>query len=181
MASQGDPRVQRLEEELARVRAAFDAVLDAAPAELLARPYAGGWSPAQVVWHLAKTERSIARMIEAKVAALGPMSTVPPGPRSDEVLSLLDHLPFLDRSRKARAPEGLNPPDVIDLAAECVRLGEGRRQLLEVAYAAGPLLSNVRHDHPAFGPFNGWQWVLMVARHEQRHQQQVEEALAGGR
>lgn len=174
----GDKRVQVLEQELTRVRAEFETALDAVPAALRHRAPEGRWTPAQIVWHLAKVERGIARLIERQVAALGPMITVPPGPHSRNVLAMLDRFPFLDRTQKIHAMDGLQPPAEIDLVAERGRWAEGRVQLLDAAYDAGPRLSLVRHDHPAFGPFDGWQWVLMIARHEQRHLLQLHETVA---
>ncbi len=172
-----DQRVQALEGELTRVRDEFVAALDAVPSDRLHRAPAGQWSPAQIVWHLAKVERGVARMIEVKGAALGPLESVPPGPSPTSVLTLLDKYRFLDRSTKVEAPEGLGPPDRVDLVAERGRWVEGRAQLLHAAYDAGPRLAAVRHDHPVFGPFDGFQWVLMVARHEQRHLLQLREVI----
>lgn len=173
-----DKRVQALEGELTRVRDEFMAALDAVPADRLHRAPAGQWTPAQIIWHVAKVERGVARMIEVKVAALGPMDTVPPGPTPISVLTLLDKYHFLDRSQKLQAPEGLGPPERVDLVAERGRWLDGRTQLLHAAYDAGPRLAIVRHDHPFFGPFDGFQWVLMIARHEQRHLLQMREVVA---
>jgi hypothetical protein len=36
----------------------------------------------------------------------------------------------------------------------------------------------MRYDHLLFGPFDGWQWVLSVARHEERHVDQLREVAA---
>lgn len=176
---EGDKRVQVLEQELARVRAEFETALAAVPeAQLHRAPRPEEWTPAQIIWHVAKVERGVARLIERKVAELPPMSTVPPGPSSRMVLSMLDRFPFHDRSQKVRAIEGLLPPETVDLVAERGRWADGRVQLLDAAYDAGPRLSLVRHDHPVFGPFDGWQWVLMIARHEQRHLLQMQEVVA---
>lgn len=173
-----DRRVQALERELTRVRRAFEAALDAVPAADRIRAPAGQWSASQIVWHVAKVERSVARLIERQTAAIGPMATVPPDPSPEGVLAVLDHIPFLDRSRKLEAPEGIRPPEAIDLVAERGRLADGRVQLLAAAYDCGPRLSLVRHDHLYFGSFDGWQWMLMVARHEERHLLQLQETVA---
>lgn len=174
-----DPRIVLLEQELTRVRdevaAAFAAVSDVA---WHAAP-AGQWTPAQILWHLVKVERGVARLIERQIGALSPMATVPPGPSSKDVLGLLDRYPLLDRSRKASAPEALTPPATVDVVAERARWADGRAQLLAAMHDAGPRLSLVRFEHPLFGPFDGWQWVLMVARHEQRHLLQLREVLGG--
>lgn len=172
-----DPRISILEQELSRVRLEFSAAFDAVDAGAWHRAPKGQWTPAQILWHVAKVERGVARLIERQLGSLEPMATVPPGPAPRDLLGLLDEFPFLDRSQKARAPEGLRPPDEVDVIAERGRWVDGRVQLLVAMQAAGPKLSLVRYDHPLFGPFDGWQWVLMVARHEQRHLLQLREVL----
>jgi len=169
-----------LEEELARVRAVGEQAFAAVPEALVHRAPLGEWTPAQILWHLAKVERGVARLIQARNAALPPMSTVPPGPSARAVLTVLDRFPFLDRTRKAQAPVGLHPPAEVDFVTERGRWADGRVHLLDAAYEAGPRLSLITHEHPIFGRFDGWQWVLMIARHEERHLLQLSEVVAAG-
>lgn len=177
----GDKRVHVLEQELTRVRQEFESALTAVPEPQRHLAPPGQWSPAQIIWHVAKVERGVARMIEAKAAAIGAMVTVPPGPSALQVLTLLDQYDFLNRSTKRRAPEGLAPPLDVDVVAECGRWAHGRAQLLAVAHESGPRLALIRHDHPFFGSLDGFQWLLMVARHEQRHLLQLHEVVAATR
>ena len=179
MAAAIDPRVLVLEKELARVRGEFERALAAVPAERLHKaPKEGAWTPAQLLWHLAKIERGVARLLERLDAGLGPMDTVPPGPSVRDVLKLLDQYNFADRSRKLAAPDGLRPPESVDVVAEKGRLADGRTQLLDIMRLSGPRLAILRYDHLVFGPFDGFQWALMIARHEERHILQLEETLA---
>jgi hypothetical protein len=179
MALDTDPRVVIIEGELARVRGEVERALGAIPPDKLQRsPAPGVWTPAQVVWHIAKIERGVARMLERLDAALPPMTTVPPGPRSKGLLEMLDKYPVKDRSKRLESPEGARPPAIVDLVAERGRLADGRQQLLAIARASGPRLSLLRYDHMYFGPFDGWQWVLFVARHEERHLLQLAEVVA---
>lgn len=106
----GDRRVQVLEQELAAVRREFEAALAAVPEHQRHAAPPGQWTPAQIVWHLAKVERGVARLLERKNAEIGPMATVPPGPSVHGVLKLLDKFTFADRSRKLTAPEGWRRP-----------------------------------------------------------------------
>lgn len=174
-----DRRVTRIEEELSRVRQEFEAALDAVPAATMGRAPADGWSPAQILWHVAKAERGVARLIARLDAAIGPMETVPPGPSLAGVTGLLDPTLFLDRTTRLAAPEPLRPPDAIDVPGERRRLAEGRAQLIEAARAAGPRLSLITYEHVYFGPFDGWKWFLFCARHEERHLRQLREVLTG--
>lgn len=178
MSTGTDRRVVILEAELERVRREFERALDSVPPDRLHAAPDGAWTPAQLVWHLAKVERGVARMIERLDAAIGPMTTVPPGPGTAKVLGVLDKFPFLDRTQKRNAPEATSPPATVDLVAERARWADGRVQLFGAIRQSGPRLSLMRYDHPFFGPFDGWQWTLMVARHEERHLLQLHEVVA---
>lgn len=173
-----DPRVALIEADLVRIRRRFESVLDAIPADRLHRAPTGRWSPAQLVWHCAKVERGVARLIERLDAAIPEMATVPPGPSPEKVMHVLDHIPYLDRSQRREAPEPIRPPGTVDLEAERARLADGRAQLLEAMHRAGPRLSLMRYEHLLFGPFDGWQWVLSVGKHEERHVDQLREVAA---
>ncbi len=178
MPGSSDPRIVMLEQDLTRVRREFESVLDGIPADRLHRAPPGRWTPAQLVWHCAKVERGVARLLERLDAAIPVMATVPPGPAPSQVLHLLDHIPYHDRSQKREAPEAIRPPATVDLVAERARLADGRAQLLDAIHRSGPRLSLMRYDHLLFGPFDGWQWVLSVAKHEERHVAQLREVAA---
>ncbi len=173
-----DPRIATLEAELTRVRQVFERAIDAVPADRLHRTTADQWTPAQIVWHLAKVERGVARMIERFDGEIPANATVPPGPSPRTILNLLDQFNFTDRSKRLVAPEAIRPPAEVDLVAERARWADGRVQLFDAIRAAGPRLSLMRHPHPYFGPFDGWQWTLMIARHEERHLLQLHEVVA---
>lgn len=175
-----DRRVTAIENEMTRVRREFEAVVDTLPPDRIHRAPPDQWTPAQIVWHLAKVERGVARLFEKLDASMPANSTVPPGPRTDTVLSLLDKYDFRDRSRRIPAPDGVRPPvsTEIDFAAERGRWNDSRVQVVAAMRNAGPRLSLMRFDHPIFGPFDGWQWALMIARHEERHLLQWHEVLA---
>lgn len=175
-----DRRIAVLETELTRVRREFETALDAVPPDRLHKAPPDHWTPAQIIWHVAKVERGVARLFERLDASIPVNATVPPGPRTESVLTLLDKFDYRDRSRKIVAPEAIRPPapDTIDLAAERARWNDGRVQLIEAMRNAGPRLSLMRYDHPIFGPYDGWQWALMIARHEERHLLQLHEVVA---
>jgi hypothetical protein len=173
-----DPRIVLVEQELTRVRRLFESALDSVAPDRLHRAPEGQWTPAQLVWHCAKVERGVARLIERLDAAIPEMATVPPGPSPAKVLHILDHIPYHDRTQKRVAPEPIRPPGTVDLEAERARLADGRAQLTDAMHKAGPRLSLMKYEHLLFGPFDGWQWVLSVAKHEERHVAQMHEVAA---
>ncbi len=173
-----DPRIASLEVELTRVRNELERVLATVPEDKLHRAPPGRWTPAQIVWHLAKVERGVARMIERFDGQIPATATVPPGPAPSKILTIIDQFPWKDRIKKLEAPEAIRPPGEIDYIAERARLADGRAQLFGAIRAAGPRLTLMRHDHPYFGSFDGWQWTMMIARHEERHMLQLHEVLA---
>jgi len=173
-----DPRVRLIEAELARVRGEFEAILDALPASEGDAAPEGRWSPAQIIWHLSKVQHWVMRGLEQGQRALPPMTTIPPGPSPDRLLASIDRFPVRDRTRRVEAPEGILPPRGLDLAAERVRWQEGREALVALLRRLGPLLTSISAAHPMFGPLDGWQFALFVARHEERHLDQLRELLA---
>ena len=106
------------------------------------------------------------------------MTTIPPGPSPDRLFASIDRFPVRDRTRRVEAPEGILPPKGLDLAAERVRWQEGREALVALLRRLGPLLTGISAAHPMFGPLDGWQFALFVARHEERHLDQLRELLA---
>jgi hypothetical protein len=173
-----DPRVRLIVAELARVMAAFDAILDSLSADEADLAPEGRWSAVQIIWHLSKVQHWVVRGIEQGAASLPKMATVPPGPSPDRLLESIDRFPVRDRSRKVNAPEGILPPAGLDLATERARWREGREELVQLLRRLGPLLTSVSAAHPMFGPLDGWQFALFVARHEERHLEQLRELLA---
>ena len=173
-----DPRVTLIVEELARVMAAYDAILDALPAAAIDVAPEGQWSPVQIIWHLSKVQHWVTRGLEQGAAALPKMATIPPGPSPDRLLASIDRFPIRDRSRKVEAPEGIRPPRGLDLAEERRRWREGRAELVRLLERLGLQLTIVQAAHPMFGPLDGWQFALFVARHEERHLDQLRDLLA---
>ncbi|MFN5153802.1 MAG: DinB family protein [Gemmatimonadota bacterium] len=173
-----DPRVTLIAGELARVMADCDAILDTLPASAMDVAPEGQWSPVQIIWHLSKVQHWVTRGIEQGVAALPRMATIPPGPSPDRLLESMDRFPIRDRSRKVEAPEVISPPRGLDLAEERTRWQSGRAELLTLLERTGLRLTIVQATHPMFGPLDGWQFALFVARHEERHLDQLRELLA---
>lgn len=91
----------------------------------------------------------------------------------------LDTLGVLDRSRRIEAPERAHPSADAQFAASWASLQSVRERLLRaVATVDGRDLTAVNASHPIFGALNGYQWVLVIGKHEERHLSQLRATLS---
>jgi hypothetical protein len=173
------PHLAEISSYLADVRGRVASVIESTPAENFGhRPAGGGWTGTEIIQHLGKVEGSISKLLEqlfAKAMAAGmPMESKP-----QSWLHSLDHLNFLDRSRKIEAPERLAPDPTIDLGTSWASLQAARLRLYRAIEGVdGRDLTAVSAPHPIFGPLNGYQWFLSVGKHEERHLSQLQETLS---
>ena len=174
------PRLAAVITHADTARAELLAAVDAIPEPLReARPTETAWSAAEVLEHLMRVEKGIAKLLVMKV---GEVQAMPDAPR--EALNIADFScprldVLLDRASRIDAPERVVP--VGELSADAARgaLLETRRSLLEQLHAAdGLALSSVIHPHPFLGPLDLYEWVYFVALHERRHTAQVREIAA---
>lgn len=173
------PRIEGILTELARVRAELTGVIESTPAAAFqVRTDRARWNGAELVHHMGAVEGSTAKLLEglfAKALAEG----LPADPETSSLLHSLDYLHVPDRSfRQIVAPERLRPPADANLATAWESLQRVReRTHRAVATVDGRDLSRISAPHPAFGPINGYQWVLFIGQHEERHLRQLRETL----
>jgi len=171
------PRLAEILTYLARVRSDLTAHVEATPREAMSRQAAGGaWTGAQIVYHCGNAEGATAKMLEglfAKALADG----LPNDGATASLLHSLDHLRVPDRTfRPLVAPERLRPPDAPDFDAAWASLQKVReRTHRAVATVDGRDLTRLSAPHPFLGPLNGYQWVLFIGQHEERHLRQMVE------
>lgn len=173
------PRLRGIAEYLAGVRAALAQMVDATPPGRLAvAPAPDEWSGAQIVEHLGKVEGATAKRLEGVFArALEAGLAV----ESDDapLLGALDRFASVEAPlRRLDAPERLRPSAAPDLAACWASLVAVRERTLR-AYATvdGRALTQVSAPHPLLGPLNGYEWLLFLGKHEQRHIGQLRRVL----
>jgi hypothetical protein len=175
------PRIVEILAYLARVRAELASVIESTPPERLSAPRAdGAWTGGQIIYHMGSAEGSIAKLLEGLVAKALAEGALPPDTATSSRLDSLDAFHVPDRARqRIEAPERLRPPADVNVASAWESLQKVReRTLLAVASADGRDLSRVSYPHPFFGPLDGYQWVLFVGKHEERHLDQLREVLA---
>ena len=139
------------------------------------KPAPGRWSVGEVVEHLALAESFLFDMQQKTVG--GPEA---PAERraatkgKDE--TIMKAIP--DRTKKAQAPEPLQPGARLGSRAEILAAFKERRAKT-IAYASttkDDLRARVG-DSP-LGPLDGYQWLLFAAAHSERHLAQLREVKA---
>lgn len=144
----------------------------------LVRPDPNRWSVAEVVTHLHRVERGVAKLIAKRVGEAKEQGH-PFETEDSSVLGRLDGKHVSDRSRPVQAPPQVQPPVAPDAATALAMLEESRVALREsLAQADGLALGAIRHPHPVLGEIDLYQWVLFVGQHEARHRSQITEAAA---
>ena len=170
-----NPRINELIDFLDRERADLDRAIAGVPAARHnAKPSADVWSVAEVVNHVALTDRRVTALL-TKITGEAKGNGAPPDTDTSPILPKIDIRKVLDRTTKIRNPRG-------DPAADCnvpdglAALDAARNDLKSLLRQSDlPNLGGVSAPHPAFGPLTGYEWVAFVAAHTHRHADQIRE------
>jgi hypothetical protein len=138
------------------------------------KPASDRWSVAQVMEHIAASEDFIRDgLLKEKVMAL------PPGQPDREVKKLdeavLTMIP--DRTRKAQAPDPLVPRNRFGSPDESLKHFLESRSTTEQYLKATSGLRDHVMDGPV-GKMDGYEFILFIAAHSERHTKQIEEVKA---
>ena len=127
------------------------------------------WSVAEVAEHIALSEETILGMIQTKMLAAPPLSG--PGIPDDKLIAGIT-----DRSQKATAPEMLKPVNRWATREALTKdFNAARDRTIAWVKSTKEDLRAHAAPHPAFGPLDVHQWVLLLAGHSARHTAQIEE------
>ena len=139
------------------------------------KPSPERWSIAEVIWHLQRVERGVAKLI-AKRTSEARASGHPVEDVTTSVIGSLEGTHIEDRSQRLAAPSHVSPPEPIDPAEVESQLEESRLLLrAAIVDADGLALGSITHPHPVLGEINLYQWILFVGKHEARHAGQIAE------
>lgn len=132
------------------------------------------WSVAQVMEHIAAAEDMLRGMVVDKVM------TAPPRPAGEDVAGIdqlvLTAIP--DRSKKAQAPEPLVPTNRYGSPQGSLKhFQETRQQTMDFLKSHDDLRSHAA-DSPIGKKLDGYEWVLFIAAHSERHTKQILEVKA---
>lgn len=143
-------------------------------AQLTFKPGPTRWSVAEVAEHIAATEDFLMEMIQEKVM---------PAPSRTEKVDLKELDDFVvraiaDRSSKAQAPDPLVPNNRFGSAAESVAHFKATRARAIAFLNETRDLRAHAIDSPLGKKLDGYQWLLFMAAHCERHTKQIDEVKA---
>ena len=167
-----DPRIDVLLEMLERYRRALKEALEKVPLDRREVRTGAAWSAANVIEHLASTERSVAGLVSRFLAEAPPRSDSDAFDRAQFDRDI-DVRHFLDRTVRIK---GSQPSGLLSAAEAWQNLKASRLNLLGVMESArGRRLEDFARSHPTGQDLNGYQWLAFVAVHEGRHAAQLDE------
>jgi hypothetical protein len=140
------------------------------------KPAPDRWSIAEVMEHLAAAEDMIRGMDQEQV-----MKTPAISPRDPAELQKIDagviaQVP--DRSHKIAAPEPLKPTNRFGSPADAEKHFVESRAVTEEYLKTTPDLRAHATDSPMGVKLDGYEWVLLIAAHSERHTKQMLEVKA---
>ncbi len=162
-------------DEMDEIHARFYERVEAFSAEdLSARPDAASWSVGEIVEHVSLVEKSILKLInlllvKAEEAGVEAEPDGSIGPISVEKI--------VERSQREKynAPETALPSGNLSATDSLARMRAVRATLEELRpRLLKTNLSNVSYPHPAFGPMNLYEWLILLGIHKGRHLRQIE-------
>lgn len=156
---------------LERSRSEFLAALEGLREEQLRfKPTAERWSILQCAEHVAVTES----LVGLGVVGRGLQAPAAPALRRDiEVVDATILRVMADPSRSFAAPDRVAPQGRLqDLKSVLAAYEDGHARLADALDDGAGLRTRVI-PHPAFGPLDLYQWILMAAAHTSRHAEQI--------
>jgi hypothetical protein len=140
------------------------------------KPAPDRWSVAEVSEHITVSESALLGLVQKQVM------TSPAAPEKREQVKgkdemILQKIP--DRSHKAQAPEFLRPTGRWATEADLTKaFEESRKVTMDYVRTTNDDLRDHFFDHPVFGTLDGYQWLLLLSAHSERHTAQIEEVKA---
>ncbi len=143
------------------------------PAQLNFKPAPDRWSIAECLEHIASAEDFLRGLVIEKVMT----SPAVPG-RDVKAIDegVLTGVP--DRSTKRQAPEPLKPVNKYGSAEGSEQHFIESRATTETYLKDTPGLRDHAMAGPAGPPMDGYEWILLIAAHSERHTKQIDEVKA---
>ena len=151
----------------------IEAVKGLSEAQFNFKPAPDRWSVAETLEHIAIVEDAVLTGVRARLEK-GPAPAVDRDVKQIDAM-VLEKVP--DRSTKVQAPPQLFPTGHTTPAASLERFLRSREQTVNWLKSDSDLRGHLA-DHPVFGPWDGYEWILAAAGHSERHTKQILEVKA---
>jgi hypothetical protein len=152
----------------------LDATKGLSSAQWNFKPAPERWSVAEVTEHIAAAEDFLRGMVIEKVL------TAPPRPAGDDVVAIdemvLKMIP--DRTHKAQAPEPLKPSNRFGSPEGSLKHFTETRDQTEDFLKKTADLRDHANDSPLGKKLDGYEWILFISAHSERHTKQILEVKA---
>jgi DinB family protein len=137
------------------------------------KPSPDEWSIAECVEHLGIVEERALRGVQK-------MASAPPAPEDQLALAagkedLIVEAAPARRKKFAAPPLAIPKGEWSDSHALIARFVEVREHAIAYASTTSDPLRTRLLPHPAFGPLDGFQWLILFGAHCERHRRQLEE------
>jgi hypothetical protein len=152
----------------------LDATAGLSEAQWNFKPAPDRWSVAEVTEHIAAAEDFLMGMVTTQVMK------APSRPAGDDVKAIDDMVvaKVPDRSKKAQAPEPLKPTNRFGSPAASLKHFTEARAQTEAFLKTHDDLRDHAIDSPMGKKLDGYEWILFVAGHSERHTKQINEVKA---
>ena len=147
------------------------------PKQYCFKEEAGRWSVAGVIEHIGAAEARIVlrvRELIERAEAAGQLTPAQPfRPIS------VDEITSRTTATKFQAPEAFQPKQDLALNELLAKIRSSRKELIVLRPKFDEFeLSELKFTHPAFGPLDLYQWLVLTVMHESRHLDQIDRILA---
>ena len=151
----------------------IEAVKGLSEAQFNFKPAPDRWSGAECLEHIAIVENQVLSGVRVRLEKA-------PAPSADRDVQRVDAMVLStvpDRSTKVQAPPQLVPTGHTTPAATLERFLASREQTVNWLKSDSDLRGH-SVDHPVLGPLDGYEWILAIAGHSERHTKQILEVKA---
>jgi uncharacterized damage-inducible protein DinB len=160
--------IKYLEETRQKV---LDSLKDLSDAQWKFKSAPDRWSAAEVAEHIAVSEETLLGLVTERVMKS------PAAPEKKEAAKNKDELvrnSVTNRSVKVQAPEMLRPTNRFKTLEETIKaFNASRDKTIEYVKTTQDDLRSHFAPHPIFKDLDGYQWLLLLSGHSERHSLQI--------
>ncbi len=158
----------------------YERVAGLQPAQENFRPTPDTWSVGELIEHVSHVDHQIVQLVSKMLAKAGERassSSSSDGNGGNHPMTPFSFDDYIERGRseKYQAPERAHPRGGVPVADSLARMRETRERLRGmIPLLDSADLSGISYPHPAFGPLDPYQWLVLIGVHDERHLLQLD-------